>query len=72
MDAQTASTERLDFSVEEREKFTAVFSAAFEKLKQSMPSHGTAEQESNNHFDEQFHQELLNNNLHLKEKFVNV
>lgn len=69
MNTRTASNCEVEFSTEEKSHLASAFGKAFKKLKQSMPSASTAECESNNHFDEKFHKELLSG-LHLKEKFV--
>lgn len=69
MTTQTASNSVKDFSSAEKLHLSSAFSSAFDKLKQSMPSAATAECESNNHFDEDFHK-ALKAGLHLKEKFV--
>ncbi len=70
MTTQTALNDAVkDFSSAEKSRLSSAFSSAFDKLKQSMPSAATAECESNNHFDEDFHK-ALNSGLHLKEKFV--
>ena len=69
MNTHTALPADMGFSSVEKLLLVSAFGNAFEKLRQSMPSLATAECESNNHFDEQFHKELTNG-LHLKEKFV--
>jgi len=69
MNMHTASKAEMDFSSAERSHLASAFGKAFGKLKQSMASTATAECESNNHFDDQFHKDLTDG-LHLKEKFV--
>lgn len=69
MGTHTALHAGKDFSSAEKSHLASAFNNAFEKLKQSMPSDATAECETNNHFDEEFHKELAGG-LHLKEKFV--
>jgi hypothetical protein len=69
MNTRTASHAEMEFSSAERSHLASAFGKAFQKLKQSMPPAATAECESNNHFDEQFHQALAGG-LHLKKKFV--
>lgn len=69
MSAHTASHAEMDFSKTERSHLASAFNNAFEKLKQSMPSDATAECETNNHFDEEFHNALAGG-LHLRKKFV--
>ena len=61
----------MNFSLAEKSHLASAFGNAFEKLKQSMPSTATAECESNNHFDDEFHK-ALTGGLHLKENFVSV
>lgn len=64
----SATVERLGFEEEQREHFLSVFDKAFERLDALKPSKNSAHVESNNHFDEEFHQELLGG-LHLNIKF---
>ena len=58
-------TVRLKFSDEERGKLMSTFMGAFDKLSQSMPVKDGEHCESNNHFDDDFHKQLLDG-LHLK------
>lgn len=69
MNTHTSLRAEMEFSSTEKSFLVSAFNDAFEKLRQSMPSSATAECESNNHFDENFHKELTNG-LHLTEKFV--
>lgn len=59
----------MGFSPEEENSLRATFSAAFEELKGSMQPSATSGRECNNHFDDKFHQELLDG-LYSKERLT--
>ena len=64
MAVSKSSLQRQEFTAEQTERYASAFDKAFEQLNKTMPAGKTAEFESNNHFDEAFHQKLCDG-LHL-------
>lgn len=65
MNAVASSSNRLDFTHEEKQLFTKAFGQALNKLEKSTSGRSATQTESNNHFDEAFHKQLLAG-LHLQ------
>lgn len=64
MAASKSSLQRQEFTAEQTDRYAAAFDKAFATLKETLPANKSAEFESNNHFDEEFHQKLCDG-LHL-------
>lgn len=64
MAASKSSLQRQEFTEEQTSRYAAAFDKAFATLKETLPTANSAEFESNNHFDEDFHQKLCDG-LHL-------